>query len=273
MTQTASHSSGGRRTPFLDTGRHLSPYLCKRYRLDEVRSFLRKQLTCSFRTRGMAKTSYADVCRLMLECPTIRSYEPRLFVIGGTVRDAVYCANVPHRTEAQRYAQFRRVAHDIDLTLVLAKDHNRHTTYPPESIRGFNPICRVSKFVTLREAGKSVTFSVFVLVTIATTPLNWPTLNTHTRYRSAKHPISITDHPTRTCWIARATRSCTKSRPTPCTTQPAVGCTTLHVGFGVVPCRYPTPSRGRFIVPTVTAIKPSLPSIGIRGYRRVCSGS
>ena len=72
----------------------------------------------------MAKTSYADVCRLILECPTIRSYEPRLFVIGGTVRDAVYCANVPHRTEAQRYAQFRRVAHDIDLTMVLAKDHN-----------------------------------------------------------------------------------------------------------------------------------------------------
>lgn len=126
MTQSTSHSSGGRRTPFLDTGRHLSPYLCKRYRLDEVRSFLRKQLTCSFRARGMAKTSYADVCRLILECPTIRSYEPRLFVIGGTVRDAVYCANVPRRTEAQRYAQFRQVAHDIDLTLVLAKDHNRH---------------------------------------------------------------------------------------------------------------------------------------------------
>ena len=84
MTQTTSHSSGGRRTPFLDTGRHLSPYLCKRYRLDEVRSFLRKRLTCLVRSRGMSKTSYVDVCRLILECPTIRTYEPRLFVIGGT---------------------------------------------------------------------------------------------------------------------------------------------------------------------------------------------
>ena len=111
----------------------------------------------------MAKTSYADVCRLMLECPTIRSYEPRLFVIGGTVRDAVYCANVPHRTEAQRYAQFRRVAHDIDLTLVLAKDHNRHvhdlstridtwlqSNLPGIKIRNASRSGKVGHFLSLR---------------------------------------------------------------------------------------------------------------------------
>lgn len=163
MTQTTSHSSGGRRTPFLDAGRNLSPYLRKRYRLDEVRSFLRKHLTCSFRTGGKIKTSYADVCRLILECPTIRSYEPRLFVIGGTVRDAVYYTNVPHRTEAQRYAQFQRMAHDIDLTLVLAKDHNRHvrdlstridvwlqSNLPGIKIRNSSRSGKVGHFLSLR---------------------------------------------------------------------------------------------------------------------------
>ena len=54
-------------------------------------------------------------------------YMPRLFVIGGTVRDAVYCANVPHRTEAQRYARFRRVVHDVDLTMVSGQHNVQYT--------------------------------------------------------------------------------------------------------------------------------------------------
>jgi hypothetical protein len=123
MTSISNHRSGGRATPFLDSGKHLSPYVHRQYQLHIVRSFLLKRLNEI--THVHNQISYADMFNFILDCPSICKYGPILFVIGGTVRDAVYCANLPNRTKMQKYAHYRRIANDIDVTLVLKNDHNR----------------------------------------------------------------------------------------------------------------------------------------------------
>lgn len=160
MTAPGNHRTGGRATPFLDTGKHLSPYVHKQYQLHIVRSFLQKRLKET--THVNHPISYADMFKFILECPSIRKYGPRLFVIGGTVRDAVHCANLPNRTEAQKYAHFRRIASDMDVTLVLGNDKNQcvkdlstriatwlQTKLPTLNIRNASRSGKVGHFLSL----------------------------------------------------------------------------------------------------------------------------
>lgn len=118
------HRTGGLRLPYLE---HL-PYVTRRQcpRLDDVRSSLHDTLERSLTppSYGLNPVRYIDILRTIASTPQLKVAMPRLFLVGGTVRDAVYDAH-QKKTRKGRSSKTTPPPADIDVTLLFCGDHNR----------------------------------------------------------------------------------------------------------------------------------------------------